>query len=190
MARTREFDDATVVRAAREAFWDHGYVSTSLAQLQAATGLSKSSLYETYGSKRGLFERAARNYISEVMDPLLGPLEADGAGQAELVEYFLGLGRLVHATTSGVASRGCLMVTTVMELDELDAEAAELTGTFRQRIRAAVLHALESIDSIDDREAKADVLTAGQLGLVVTSRMNAAAAAALAETIAADIRRW
>jgi len=34
------------------------------------------------------------------------------------------------------------------------------------------------------------VLTAGQLGLVVTSRMNAAAAAALAETIAADIRRW
>lgn len=72
MARTREFDDETAVRAARELFWERGYVSTSLADLQAATRLSRSSMYATYGSKRGLFERAALSYLAEVIDPCSG----------------------------------------------------------------------------------------------------------------------
>ena len=58
MGRHKQFDDTVVVRAARDVFWQRGYASTSLADLEAATGLSRSSMYQTYGSKRGLFDRA------------------------------------------------------------------------------------------------------------------------------------
>ena len=74
MARTREFDEEGVLRAAREVFWVHGYGATSMAQLEAATGLSRSSLYGAFGNKRELFERALRSYVRDVMTPLLAPV--------------------------------------------------------------------------------------------------------------------
>jgi TetR/AcrR family transcriptional repressor of nem operon len=39
-------------------------------------------------------------------------------------------------------------------------------------------------------DATADLLTAGQIGLMVTSRVDPLAAAALAEQLAADVDRW
>jgi hypothetical protein len=51
----------------------------SFAQLQTATKLSRSSMYATYGNKRGLFERAALSYLKEIIDTVLGPMEADQA---------------------------------------------------------------------------------------------------------------
>lgn len=46
----------TVVAAARRAFLTRGYAGTSVDDLLAATGLHRSSLYATFGSKRGLFD--------------------------------------------------------------------------------------------------------------------------------------
>ena len=85
MAKPREFNYGEVVRAARDVFWERGYVATSLSQLLAATGLSKSTLYKTFGSKRKWFAVAVENYLADVMSPLIAPMEADGAGKAELV---------------------------------------------------------------------------------------------------------
>jgi TetR/AcrR family transcriptional repressor of nem operon len=46
-------------------FWKKGYEATSLADLLAATGLSKSSLYATFGGKRELFLAAFDSYRGE-----------------------------------------------------------------------------------------------------------------------------
>ena len=85
MGRMRAFDEATAVRAARDLFWEHGYASTSLTQLQAATRLSRSSLYGVFGSKRGLFEAVTQHYLDDVVGPLLEPLEVPSSGQREIV---------------------------------------------------------------------------------------------------------
>jgi TetR/AcrR family transcriptional repressor of nem operon len=191
MGRRREFDDLTVVRAARDVFWERGYASTSLTDLQAATGLSRSSLYETYGSKRGLFDRVARNYLDEIIGPLLEPMEADGAGRDEIVGYFRALSRFLRDSPRNVATRGCLMLNTAMELNILDKDAARVVRAYRERVRAAIFHALgELADVINNRDGKADVLTAGQMGLMTTSRIDPVQAAELAETIAADVQTW
>src|ERR1700712_359958 len=117
MARTREFDDMTAVRAAREVFWERGYVSTSLLHLQDATKLSRSSMYGTYGSKRGLFERAALSYLAEVIDPLLGPMETPGSGAADIAQFFLAMSSVLRSPNERLAKRGCLMINTLLELD-------------------------------------------------------------------------
>jgi TetR/AcrR family transcriptional repressor of nem operon len=191
MGRRREFDDMTVVRAARDVFWERGYASTSLADLQKATGLSRSSLYETYGSKRGLFDRVARNYLDEIIGPLLEPLETDGAGRDEIVAYFHALSQFLRGSPRKVATRGCLMLNTAMELNILDKDAARVVRAYRERVREAIYNGLaELADVITDRAGKADVLTAGQMGLMMTARIDPIQAAELAETIAADVQTW
>jgi TetR/AcrR family transcriptional repressor of nem operon len=188
MARSREFDVDTVVRAARDVFWERGYSSTSMAQLQAATGLSRSSLYETFESKRGLFGYAIDSYLGEVIGPLLGPMEAPDSGSDELVEYFLSLARFLRSAPSQIATRGCLMLNTFMELND---DAATSVRDYRRRVRAAIYKSLGgSAGTLRDVEGTADVLTAGQIGIMVTSRIDPIQAAELAETMAADIKSW
>ena len=55
MGRNRSFDEASVLRQAAEAFLRSGYEGTSIEELVTATGLHRGSLYQAFGSKRGLF---------------------------------------------------------------------------------------------------------------------------------------
>ncbi len=50
MARPREFNAEDVLEKAMQLFWAKGYEATSLSELTAAMGLSKSSLFDTFGS--------------------------------------------------------------------------------------------------------------------------------------------
>ncbi len=185
MARVREFDDLAVVRSARLVFWQNGYVATSLADLQDATGLSRSSLYAAYGSKRGLFERAARSYLGEVIAPLLAPMQRDGAGLDEVADYFLAVGFFIRDSVSPAGGRGCLMLNTAMELEEIDADAAEMVADYRQLVRSAIRSALGTAPDADDQ---ADILTATLLGVMATARFNRPAAVLTAERMAAELR--
>lgn len=58
MARPQEFDTAEVLDNALNAFWDKGYEATSISDLVRATGLSRSSLYGSFGNKHALFLEA------------------------------------------------------------------------------------------------------------------------------------
>ena len=190
MARTREFDDEKAVRAARELFWEHGYTATSLAALQAATGLSRSSLYAAYGSKRGLFQRATLNYLAEIIEPLLGPMEVAGAGAEEIAGFFLAVAAVCRSPHQRLAGRGCLLINSLLEADELDPETSGLVMGYRDRVYRATLNATSSIKGIEDAESRAEVLTAGHLGVMTTARIAPIAAAIASETIAADVRNW
>lgn len=189
VGRRREFDDLVVVRAARDVFWGRGYASTSLADLETATGLSRSSLYQAFGSKRGLFDRAVESYCADIMWPVIERMEADMAGRDEVVAYFLALARHLRGPVS-VASRGCLMANTASELTILDTAATEVVRAFRDRLHQALLHALRAVDGIQNCEAKAEVLSAAQIGLMITARFDPTRAATVAEAIAADVQAW
>ncbi len=55
MARPREFDTTTAINQALNIFRTQGYKGSSLQDLIQAMGISKSSFYETFGSKYELF---------------------------------------------------------------------------------------------------------------------------------------
>ncbi|MDF7665186.1 TetR/AcrR family transcriptional regulator [Bifidobacterium sp. ESL0745] len=55
MARPRSFDEHKVLEQCREIFCMHGYDATSIDDLVAAAGLKRGSLYQAFGSKRGVF---------------------------------------------------------------------------------------------------------------------------------------
>jgi TetR/AcrR family transcriptional repressor of nem operon len=68
MARTKEFDEEQVLNAAMHVFWELGYDGASLPDILAGTGLSRSSLYETFGDKRALFLKTFQLYTLQARE--------------------------------------------------------------------------------------------------------------------------
>jgi TetR/AcrR family transcriptional regulator, transcriptional repressor for nem operon len=63
MARPREFDEGTVLNAAVLCFWKHGYEATSVRHLVVQTGITAASLYNAFGDKRALYQKALDHYV-------------------------------------------------------------------------------------------------------------------------------
>src|SRR5438132_514738 len=78
MARPRQFDEQRAVDAAARAFWASGYEATSTEDLCAATGLGRSSIYNTFTSKRDLFEKALARYMADKNATTTELLEGEG----------------------------------------------------------------------------------------------------------------
>ena len=65
MARPREFDEGAVLDAAVLCFWKQGYEATSVRDLVEHTGIAAASLYNAFGDKRALYEKALDHYVED-----------------------------------------------------------------------------------------------------------------------------
>jgi|SRR5579859_6713776 len=186
MSRPREFDEQQALQQAKEVFWQRGYEATSLTDLLAAMGLSKSSFYETFGSKRELFLRSLGRYRDERV-AALRLLLAGGATARQAIEG------LFRAAIGCEAHKGCMACNEAVELAGRDADV--------ERRVAAVMAALEEMlaeaiargqaeGSIGARLPPADLarlLTVALNGLQVEIRAGADPAR-LERTVAAVMR--
>ena len=62
MPRVKSFDENEVLTKATELFWKKGYFDTSIQDLVEHLGLSRSSIYDTYGGKKELFYKSFAQY--------------------------------------------------------------------------------------------------------------------------------
>lgn len=139
-----------------EEFWSHGYGRTSPAQLAAATGIAKGSLYNAFTSKRDLFERCLDLYHLQVAEMAQQLLEHPGSTR-ECLQH--ALKSVVDADLAQPQRRGCLIGNTAVELAGEDAEIAhklrrmqdESTGWFTARIQRGQRDG----DVAPDRDAQA-----------------------------------
>jgi TetR/AcrR family transcriptional regulator, transcriptional repressor for nem operon len=113
MARTRAFDEGDVLEKAMQVFWRRGYQATTLAELLDAMELSKSSFYETFGTKRDLLLTAMTRYAGSGMGGLIAPLLADDASRPAIEATFA---NLVRHARSEEGRRGCLVGNTLGEV--------------------------------------------------------------------------
>jgi AcrR family transcriptional regulator len=121
-----------VIAAAIGVFRRHGYAAAAISDLTEATGLSRSSLYQRFHDKDGLFQEALSAYTQRVLrrmnaakadekaDTVRGRLEA-------LLRAFLPDGS--HRAEACLIARSCA------DIQELSAKskAATLAGAAHQR---------------------------------------------------------
>ena len=175
MARPREFDAATALERAMEVFWSKGFEATSLDDLCEVTGLSRSSLYATFGSKRNLLLRSVDRYVEQRTPSIAAVL----AQPLPICDVFAALARrFIDQIVAGPGRRGCFLGNCAAELPRSDRaalarvrEGLESTeATFRGALaRAAARGELASGADVD---ALARFLMAGFQGLRLVGKVN------------------
>jgi len=141
VGRPRAFDPEDAVQSALECFWSQGYQATSMTDLLRCTGLSKSSLYEFFGSKHSLFERCLERYRKDRVALLTQRLDASASG----IDFIRQILESAAAESGDPRARGCLVMNTATEFAQKDAQVAHqvrgsitaFVAVFRKAIRRA-----------------------------------------------------
>ena len=95
-----------------ELFWEKGYEATTTQDLCARTGLGRGSLYNAFGSKHGLYERAIGRYAETKAAAQLGLLAEGGSVKDRLRELMVSV---IEADLGDPGRRGCLALNAASE---------------------------------------------------------------------------
>ena len=113
MARTKAFNRDKVLDKAMFLFWQKGYHATTMENLVSHLGINRASIYDTYGSKRDLFDKALNRYREQKYTRVAGILHQHQEvrkGFYRLFEFF------VESAIDGDDAKGCLLVNATTEL--------------------------------------------------------------------------
>lgn len=165
VGRPRAFDPDEALQGALECFWSHGYEATSMSDLLHCTGLSKSSLYDSFGSKRSLFERCLERYREDRVALMSQRLDAAATG----VDFIRQMLESAAAESGKPGARGCLVLNTATEFAQKDAQIARLVAggiaAFRAVFRKAIRRAQTEGDVPPERDP-------GELAQFVVTNMS------------------
>ncbi|HZJ39327.1 MAG TPA: helix-turn-helix domain-containing protein [Demequina sp.] len=186
MGRKRSFDADEAVRAARSVFWSNGYEGASLPDLEAATGLNRSSIYHTFGSKRGLFDAAVDSYLNEVIRPRLRVLLEDPVPPDAVRTYLTGLKAALLARATASSENGCLMVNTAVAPIAKEESVRERIAAYRAEIAAALESGLSHQPDFDRSRVAPTAMAVTSL-VVAAMTLTRVDSAAAAETIDAAL---
>ncbi len=168
MGRPAEFDRDRVLDAAMQLFWRKGYEATSLADLLKAMGLSKSSLYQAFGSKHALFESCITRYRDMLVADMQAALDSAGSARRFIEQAFYAVDA---ETRSSATRRGCLVMNTASEFAQRDPAIARRvsasTRAFSKVFATAVRQAQHDGEIPADRDptALASYLVSSMTGL-------------------------
>jgi TetR/AcrR family transcriptional repressor of nem operon len=147
MGRQQAFDTVHAVEAARDLFWQLGYDAVSLSDLERATGLNRSSIYNAFGSKRGLFDVAVENYLATIIRPRIAPLLDPSNSPSEaadaLIRYFTALAETVAGLPADSPRQGCLLVTAAPGIAGHDETVRQVVADYHAELVAAFTAAIE-----------------------------------------------
>ncbi len=144
-APRRRYDSEALLGVAVTVFTERGYDGTSMGDLAAIAGLSKSSLYHHVDSKEQLLRMA----LDRALDPLFAVLDEPGATDGPAIE------RLQHVVrrTVGVLTRQLPYVTLLLRVrgnTETERWALHRRREFDQRVAALMAQAAREGHVRDD----------------------------------------
>jgi TetR/AcrR family transcriptional repressor of nem operon len=134
MARTKDFDEAEVLNKAVNIFWLKGYNGTSMQDLVDGLGISRSSLYDTYGDKHTLFIKALESYQCLNSQKFREIITGDQPAKEtikQLLEY------VINSLLNDKSQKGCFMVNAEVEVALHDKQVSEMIQKNDQQIEEA-----------------------------------------------------
>jgi TetR/AcrR family transcriptional repressor of nem operon len=140
MPRTKEFDEAEVLDQALELFRARGFKHTSFADLTDELGVSRQSLYDTYGDKQTLYQTALKRYLDRAVDGLRRKLEDPAPVRQVLTELF---DRMISGNCEG-KSPGCFMVNSMVELAPHDPDTRALAVVHARAVESLLASRLSA----------------------------------------------
>lgn len=134
--RPKLFNRDEVLDKAIPVFWRRGFSDTTLADLEAATGVNRSGLYTEFKDKEELFLESLRHYIETSGLTEMLAQEPFGWGN---VERYLKL-----ALSCWTGQKGCFSVSSMRELEVLPEEARVIVAKSMKPIRRLLVKNIEA----------------------------------------------
>ncbi len=166
MPRVEKFNRQQALNKALDLFWSKGYEATSLNDLTETLGIGKGSFYNTFGSKRNLFDTCISNYSSggfQSLDLLL----QDKSDPIGTIKRFLEFH--TDQMLEDSSSRGCFIANSTAELAH-----DEGVKTFIQEhngiMKSKFVELLKHSTLTNQAEAIADALLIHVTGISVMSK--------------------
>ncbi len=171
--------------AAVDLFWERGYRATTTRELEAALGITQSSIYNAFGSKQQLMLLAIDRYETRMEADILGLLAGPEPGLDRVERFFEALGDWVRRTDH----RGCLVVNLMATVTD-DALVARVVE-YREKIRLAMRAPLGAVfdDALADQ--RSELLVAAVLGVHVAARTGRPGEVdAMLDGVCGELKRW
>ena len=180
MPRKRQFDTDDALDKMVLVFWRKGFSSTSLQELETATGLNRPSLYSAFGGKEKMFLAVLKRYSHKYNVHLMAALTQPGSARAALRSYF---DQLVKQLCNHQLPPGCLLANTVLESGStrdaigqyVRGQLAVIESLLYQTVRRGQIEG--EIDLELDPRALARLFTATAEGMALLARGDFGAAA-------------
>lgn len=115
MPKVKQFNKEKVLEAASEIFRQKGYNGTSIDEILKATGLSRSSLYDSFRDKHSLYLEALEFYKSRER-VAYDTVEQKKLNGFQKVEYLFK--EVVNHLVNNPGDNGCLMVNAAAEMSK------------------------------------------------------------------------
>jgi TetR/AcrR family transcriptional repressor of nem operon len=169
--RPAQFDRDSALTALLWLLWSKGYDAATQEEMLAATGLSSSTLYRSFGTKADILEAALALYLA-LADTMFAPLEHGHAGVADVLAFFDHL----EAQLGGpLSTAGCLVWNTMQNPISADPRIKALTERHMQRLRRGLTAALQRAADAGEPlpsapKSLADALRAGVMGVQARGR--------------------
>ncbi|WP_326822641.1 TetR/AcrR family transcriptional regulator [Streptosporangium sp. NBC_01756] len=184
MADIKHFDPEAALDQVVRLFWERGADTPGITDVVGVTGLSRSSLYGTFGGKGTLQVAVLRRYLDRQSRPVFDALAADTRGVPAIAAFFE---RLVAARCTGEHARwGCLVTNTYATSGRESPQIRQVLDDHHEALRTALHAALESarehgqLRPGQDVTAGAETLALLAYGVNLRSRAGAEAAGLLA----------
>lgn len=152
MARPRSISKDETLERALLLFWERGYDRTSIADLSEAVGVGPSSLYNSFGSKEGLYQEALDRYVATYADPALQIIGNDqGEGAGEFVRQLLR--KLATFYTDKKQPSGCAIFQSGGAGMPEESSACAVTAEIKDSLTTSIRKRLEACAKAGDELA-------------------------------------
>jgi TetR/AcrR family transcriptional repressor of nem operon len=170
MARPKEFDRETALSNAMEVFGDHGYEGSSTEVLMREMGISRQSMYDTFGDKRRLYLEALQHYVADQVAGQIRTLNTSSSALKGLEAALLAF------ALKAADGPGCMGIGAICEFGRSDQEVTILIDTAEKTLRSALEHRIADAKAAGeicaevDMRAAADFLTATFAAIKIAGR--------------------
>lgn len=123
MTRNKQFNEQEVLDIVLKLFWKKGYGATSIQNIEKATGLKRTSLYNAFGNKRNLFIKVLTAYSNSIQEMLTNIID-EAADCRTMTRNWLN--RVIDFQFNDTTPEGCLVIFSVLENEQHDPEIKKL----------------------------------------------------------------
>jgi TetR/AcrR family transcriptional repressor of nem operon len=131
MPRTEVFNRREVLNKAKNIFWLKGYNGTSIQDLVDVTGLNRSSIYNSFGSKMELYLQSLKKYQADISQ-LFEKANRQNRNAIETIGLvFL---YVLEDILDDTEEKGCMLINCQTEMGNQDAQLHGLLGVYQERL--------------------------------------------------------